>query len=51
MSCYAEHVGEQGQNVTQQLLPDVDHFSILEHYLNDGCFVEWIKGFHASDKI
>tara|TARA_R110001599_G_scaffold27971_4_gene97385 strand:+ start:2070 stop:2930 length:861 start_codon:yes stop_codon:yes gene_type:complete len=51
MSCYAEHVSEQGQNVTQQLLPDVDHFSILEHYLNDGCFVEWIKGFHASDKI
>lgn len=51
MSCYAEHVSQQGQTVTQQLLPNVDHFSILEHYLNDGCFVEWIKGFHASVKI
>ncbi|OWV29220.1 alpha/beta hydrolase [Halomonas campaniensis] len=51
MSCYAEHVSEQGQTVTQQLLPNDDHFSILEHYLNDGCFVEWIKAFHASDKI
>lgn len=51
MSRYAEHVSEQGQTVTQQLLPNDDHFSILEHYLNDGCFVEWIKGFHASDKI
>lgn len=47
MSCYAEHVSEQGPAVTQQLLPNVDHFSILEHYLNDGCFVEWIKGFHC----
>lgn len=46
MSRYAEHVSEQGPTVTQQLLPNVDHFSILEHYLNDGCFVEWIKGFH-----
>ncbi len=51
MSCYAEHVSEQGQTVTQQLLPNDDHFSILEHYLNDGCFVAWIKAFHASDKI
>lgn len=51
MSSYAEHLSQQGQTVTQQLLPDVDHFSILEHYLNDCCFVEWIKGFHASDKI
>lgn len=47
MSRYAEHVSEQGQTVTQQLLPNDDHFSILEHYLNDGCFVEWIKGFHG----
>ncbi|WP_386082974.1 alpha/beta hydrolase [Vreelandella sp. F11] len=47
MSCYAEHVSEQSQTVTQQLLPNDDHFSILEHYLNDGCFVEWIKGFHG----
>mgnify|MGYP003677503162 CR=1 FL=1 len=47
MSSYAEHLSQQGQTVTQQLLPDVDHFSILEHYLNDGCFVEWIKAFHS----
>lgn len=47
MSSYAEHLSQQGQTVTQQRLPDVDHFSILEHYLNDGCFVEWIKGFHG----
>ncbi|MBS3667181.1 alpha/beta hydrolase [Vreelandella boliviensis] len=47
MSCYAEHVSEQGQTVTQQLLPNDDHFSILEYYLNDGYFVEWIKGFHG----
>lgn len=47
MSSYAEHLSEQGHNVTQQLLPEVDHFSILEHYLNDGCFVAWIKEFHA----
>lgn len=47
MSRYAEHVSEQGQTVTQQLLPNDDHFSVLEHYLNDGCFVEWIKGFHG----
>ena len=47
MSSYAEHLSQQGQTVTQQLLPDVDHFSILEHYLNDGCFVEWIKAFHG----
>ncbi|MGP9588838.1 alpha/beta hydrolase [Halomonas sp. AOP42-B2-16] len=46
MSAYSEHLSEQSQNVTQQLLPEVDHFSILEHYLGDGCFVEWIKGFH-----
>lgn len=46
MSAYAERLTQQGQNVTQQLLPDVDHFSILEHYLNDGCFIEWIKAFH-----
>ncbi len=51
MSSYAEHLSQQGQIVTQQLLPNVDHFSILENYLNDGCFVEWIKGFHASVKI
>ena len=51
MSSYAEHLSQQGQTVTQQLLSDVDHFSILEHYLNDGCFVEWIKEFHASVKI
>ncbi|NAO99037.1 alpha/beta hydrolase fold domain-containing protein [Halomonas sp. MG34] len=51
MSSYAEHLSQQGQTVTQQLLPNVDHFSILENYLNDGCFVEWIKGFHASVKI
>ncbi|BBI60714.1 hypothetical protein HSBAA_20200 [Vreelandella sulfidaeris] len=47
MSSYAEHLSQQGQTVTQQLLPDVDHFSVLEHYLNNGCFVEWIKGFHG----
>lgn len=46
MNSYAEHLSAQGQNVTQQLLPDVDHFSILEHYLGDGCFLEWVKGFH-----
>ena len=50
MSRYAEHLVQssnpQGQTVTRQLLPNVDHFSILEHFLNDGCFVEWIKGFH-----
>lgn len=51
MSSYAEHLSQQGQTVTQQLLSDVDHFSILENYLNDGCFVDWIKGFHASVKI
>ena len=48
MSAYSEHLSDQGPNVTQQLLPEVDHFSILEHYLNDGCFVEWIKGFHDA---
>ncbi|AQU83003.1 MULTISPECIES: alpha/beta hydrolase [unclassified Halomonas] len=47
MSDYSEHLSEQRQDVTQQLLPEVDHFSILEHYLNDGCFVEWIKGVHS----
>ncbi|MDQ7733736.1 alpha/beta hydrolase [Halomonas sp. SpR1] len=47
MSAYSEHLSEQGQTVTQQLIPDVDHFSILEHYLNDDCFVEWIKSFHG----
>lgn len=47
MSSYAEHLSQQGQIVTQQLLSDVDHFSVLEHYLNDGCFVEWIKAFHS----
>lgn len=46
MSAYHEHLRQQGRHVTQQLLPDVDHFSILEHYLNDGCFVAWIKAFH-----
>ena len=48
MSSYADHLSQQGQRVTQLLLPEVDHFSILEHYLNDGCFVEWIKVFHDS---
>lgn len=47
MSSYAEYLSQQGQTVTQQLLSDVDHFSILEQYLNDGCFVEWIKAFHG----
>lgn len=47
MCAYAAQLSEQGQNVTQQLLPDVDHFSILEHYLDDGSFVEWIKEFHG----
>ncbi|MFB9867391.1 alpha/beta hydrolase [Vreelandella sulfidaeris] len=47
MSAYHEHLRQQGQHVTQQLLPDVDHFSILEHYLDDGCFVAWIKAFHG----
>ncbi|MGO2580079.1 MAG: alpha/beta hydrolase [Halomonas sp.] len=47
MSAYSEHVSQQGQHVTQQLIPNVDHFSILEHYLNDGCFVGWIKAFHG----
>ena len=47
MGSYAEYLSQQGQTVNQQLLSDVDHFSILEHYLNDGCFVEWIKAFHA----
>ncbi|TVP52419.1 MAG: alpha/beta hydrolase [Halomonas sp.] len=51
MSAYGEHVAQasnqQGQTITQHLLPDVDHFSILEHYLNDGYFLKWIKGFHG----
>lgn len=47
MTSYAGHLKEQGQNVTQQLLPADDHFAILEHYLDDGCFVEWIKAFHV----
>lgn len=47
MSAYAEHLSQQGQKVTQQVLPDVDHFLILKHYLKNSCFVEWIKAFHA----
>lgn len=46
MNAYSEHLSQQGRNVTQQLLFDADHFSILEHYLDDGCFIEWIKAFH-----
>jgi len=46
MSAYSGQLTQQGQNVTQQLLPDVDHFTILEHYLDDGCFIESIKAFH-----
>jgi arylformamidase len=51
MSAYNEHLAQssnrQGQTVTQHLLPGADHFSILEYYLDDGCFVEWIKAFHG----
>lgn len=46
MGAYGEHLAQQGRQVEQHLLPSEDHFSILEHYQENGCFVDWVKGFH-----
>lgn len=47
MSAYGDHLAQQGQSVAQQVFPDADHFSMLEHYRENGCFVAWIKAFHG----
>lgn len=46
MTTYGEQLLRDGQQVEQHLLHEADHFSILEHYLEGGCFIEWIKAFH-----
>ncbi|RUR42342.1 alpha/beta hydrolase [Vreelandella populi] len=46
MTTYGEQLQQNGQQVEQHLFKEADHFSILEHYLEGGCFVEWIKAFH-----
>lgn len=46
MTAYGEQLLHNGQQVEQHLLNEADHFTILEHYLDGGCFVEWIKAFH-----
>ncbi|RUR58030.1 alpha/beta hydrolase [Vreelandella populi] len=46
MMAYGEQLLHKGQQVEQHLLNEADHFSILEHYLEGGCFVEWIQAFH-----
>ncbi|MGO3058223.1 alpha/beta hydrolase [Halomonas sp. AOP43-A1-21] len=46
MTAYGEQLLRDGQQVEQHLFNEADHFSILEHYLEGGCFIEWIKAFH-----
>ncbi|TDB04353.1 alpha/beta hydrolase [Halomonas marinisediminis] len=46
MEAYATHLERQGIGVEHAVLPDDDHFSILEHYLDGGCLAETIKRFH-----
>lgn len=51
MNDYAEYLRQQGLTTTTALLPDDDHFSILEHYLDDvvtqGSFVSRICNFYG----
>ncbi len=46
MADYVTHLAQTGHPVRHHVLASADHFSILEHYLENGCFVEWIKAFH-----
>ncbi|WP_447553377.1 alpha/beta hydrolase [Vreelandella sp. EE22] len=44
---FGNHLAQAGQQVGQHRFEEDDHFSILEHYREGSCFVEWIKAFHA----
>ncbi|MEQ6890374.1 alpha/beta hydrolase [Halomonas sp. CS7] len=46
MQAQAEHLRQQGRQVTSELLPGDDHFSLLDHYRPGGRFVDEIVAFH-----
>ncbi len=48
MLAHAEHLEAHGVEVSHELSPGDDHFSILDHYAPNGRFVERLAAFHDA---